>query len=72
VVRASDIVICAVGHHVPGCGPPREERSPPPLVVLGAQVQIAQDECNLSTGDEEDEEGEGEKAKEVVKAVLPD
>mmetsp|Transcript_5981 Transcript_5981/g.13763 ORF Transcript_5981/g.13763 Transcript_5981/m.13763 type:complete len:248 (+) Transcript_5981:859-1602(+) len=72
VVGSCDVVVGAVCEHVPRCGAPHEKGPPPPLVVLCAQLQVAQNEANLGADEEEDAEYEGKEPKKVVEAMLPD
>jgi hypothetical protein len=54
-----------------GLGQTCEHRSPPPSVVLGAEVEVAHDHRNLDTRDNEDEEHQAQEAEHVVKSMLP-
>ena len=44
---------------------------PPPVIVLTAQLEIAQHDRNLRTGDDEDNEHQEKEAKDVVELVKP-
>ena len=48
------------------------ERSPPPVVVFGSQVEVAQQDGSLRTGDDEDERYKQQEAEHVVDLVRPD
>ena len=41
------------------------------MVVLGAQLEVAEDNGDLGAGDDEDDKDEAEEAKEVVELVEP-
>ncbi len=43
----------------------------PPVVVFGAQLEVAQDDGDLGAGDDENDKDEAEEAKEVVELVEP-
>lgn len=45
---------------------------PPPHVILTAQLEVAQHDCNLRTSDNEDNEHEEKEAEDVVELVKPD
>jgi hypothetical protein len=46
----------------------RDER---PVVVLGAELEVAQHDCDLAARDDEDDEHEREEAKQVVELLQP-
>mmetsp|Transcript_33193 Transcript_33193/g.81496 ORF Transcript_33193/g.81496 Transcript_33193/m.81496 type:complete len:465 (-) Transcript_33193:489-1883(-) len=71
-MRAREVVVCPVGKEIEGSRARREEGTPPPPVVLGAEVQVAHDHGALSARDDEDGEDKEEEAEHVVEAVLPD
>ena len=50
----------------------REERSPPPIIILGAQVEIAEQYGGLRAGDDQDDEDEKQKTEHVVELITPD
>lgn len=50
----------------------REEGSPPPVVVLGAQVKVAQQNRRLRAGDDQDQKHQKQKAKHVVHLAGPE
>mmetsp|Transcript_14657 Transcript_14657/g.38064 ORF Transcript_14657/g.38064 Transcript_14657/m.38064 type:complete len:217 (+) Transcript_14657:318-968(+) len=50
----------------------REERAPPPVVVLRAQLEVAHDDGDLRARDHQDHEDEEEEAEHVVELVQPD
>ena len=43
----------------------------PPVVVLGAELEIAEDDGDLRAGDDEDDKHKAQEAKEVVELVQP-
>ena len=47
------------------------ERSPPPSVVLCAELEVAQDNCDLGTRYQEDNVGQQEEAENVVVLIHP-
>lgn len=50
----------------------RQERSPPPVVVLGTQVEIAQQDGRLRAGDDQNQEHQKQKAEHVVHLAGPE
>lgn len=56
----------AVDEQVTGRGARAEEGAPPPVVVLGAQVEVAQQDRRLRTRDHQDHEDQEQKAEHVV------
>ena len=62
----------AVGEHVDG-GPARhEEGPPPPVIVLGAELEIDHDDADLRAGHDQDDEYEKEESEEIVELVFVD
>jgi len=53
-------------------GPRREVGPPPPVVVLTAELEVAEHDRDLSAGDDEDDKHQEEEAKNVVELVQPD
>ena len=49
-----------------------EEGPPPPVVVLGAELEIDHDDADLRARDDEDDENEKEESEEIVELVLVD
>ena len=49
----------------------REEGSPPPAVVLSAQVEVAEEDGRLRARDDEDQVDDGEETEHVVELVRP-
>lgn len=58
--------MAAVDEEVPGGGARAEEGAPPPVVVLGAQVEVAQQDGGLGARDHEDHEHEEQETEHVV------
>jgi hypothetical protein len=46
--------------------------TPPPPVVLGAEVQVAHDDGDLNARDQQDAKHNRQEPKDIVKPVLPD
>ena len=72
-----DLELCeevedGVGEHVARGGAGGEEGAPPPVVVLGAQLEVAHDDGDLGAGDDEDDEDQHEEAEDVVVLGEPD
>lgn len=49
-----------------------EKGTPPPAVVLRAEVEVAEEDGGLSTHHQEDQEGQHDEAKHVVHLPVPD
>lgn len=49
-----------------------QERSPPPVVVLGAQMEIAQQDGRFRAGDDQNQEHQKQKAEHVVHLAGPE
>ncbi len=45
---------------------------PPPVIVLGAELEIDHDDADLRAGDDQDDEDEKEESEEIVELVLVD
>jgi len=71
-VKFGEKVENAVKEDVKSGGSGREEGTPPPVVVLGAELKVAHDDGDLGAGDDEDQEDEEEETKHVVELMLPD
>uniref|UniRef100_A0A182NAT5 Tox-SGS domain-containing protein n=1 Tax=Anopheles dirus TaxID=7168 RepID=A0A182NAT5_9DIPT len=65
-------VVAAVHKQVHRGEAGRQERSPPPVVIFGAQVEVAQQNRRLRAGDHEDQEHQKQKAKHVVHLARPE
>lgn len=50
----------------------RNETSPPPVVVLGAELEVGQNDGDLDASDNKDDEDEQQEPEDVVVAVEPD
>lgn len=48
-----------------------EEGSPPPVVVLGTEVKVAEQDCGLRAGDDEDHEHEEQETEHVIHLAGP-
>jgi hypothetical protein len=64
-------VVTTVDEQVNGRKTGREERTPPPMIVLGAQMEVAQQNCRLRTRDDQNDKDQKEKAKHVVHLIRP-
>lgn len=62
----------AVQEEIKGGKAGSEERPPPPVIVLGAEVEIGQEDGGLGAGHDQDDEDEEEKAEHVVGLMRPD
>jgi len=49
-----------------------EETSPPPVVILGTKVEVAEEDGGLGAGDDQDHKHEEEKSVHVVDLTGPD
>ena len=56
----------AVGENVDGWTSGHEEWSPPPVVVLCAQLEVYHDDADLGAGDDQDDEDQEEESEQVV------
>lgn len=61
----------AVDEQVTGRGARAEEGAPPPVVVLGAQVEVAQQDRRLRTRDHQDHEDQEQEAEHIVHLARP-
>lgn len=64
--------MAAVDEEVAGGGAGAEEGTPPPVVVLGAQVEVAEQDGRLGACDHEDDEYQEEEAEHVVHLIRPE
>ena len=55
--RLIDKIVNGEEKEVEGCGACREERPPPPTIVLRAKMEVAEEDRGLSTNDHQDNEG---------------
>lgn len=58
--------MAAVDEQVAGRGARRQEGAPPPVVVLGAQVEVAQQDRGLRAGDHQDHKHQEQETEHVV------
>lgn len=65
-VEFGDEVMAAVDEEVAGRGSRAEEPSPPPVVVLGAEVEVAQEDGGLGTRDHQYHEHQEQETEHVV------
>mmetsp|Transcript_58539 Transcript_58539/g.137520 ORF Transcript_58539/g.137520 Transcript_58539/m.137520 type:complete len:343 (+) Transcript_58539:42-1070(+) len=70
-VHARHDVVPCIQEKVHRRGSGREVRPPPPVVILGAKLEVAHDDGDLGARDDEDQEHEAHEAEQVVEAVLP-
>lgn len=49
----------------------RQEGSPPPVIVLGTEVEIAEQDSGLRASDEENDKYQEQKSKHVVHLMRP-
>ena len=49
-----------------------EEGAPPPVIILVAELEVAEDNRDLGTREQQDEDHQREEAEDVVKALQPD
>lgn len=64
-------VECRVEEEVEGRRARSQVRPPPPVVVLAAELEVAEDDRDLRTGHDEDEEDYEEEPEYVVELVEP-
>ena len=62
----------AVHGQVEGCEAAGQEAAPPPVIILGAQVKVAQQDGRLRARDDEDQVDEEQEAVHVVDVRGPD
>lgn len=65
-------VVTAVDEQIHGRKARRQEGSPPPVIVLGAEVEVAQQDGRLRAGDHEDQKDQKQEAKHVVHLAGPE
>ena len=71
-LQADHVVEDAVKEDVERRAPGREERPPPPAVVLRAEVKVAHEDGDLRARDNQDHEDQGQEAEDVVDPIEPD
>lgn len=64
-------VVDAVDEEIDGGEARGDEASPPPVVVLGTEVEVAEENGGLRAGDDENEKHEEEKSEHVVRGAGP-
>lgn len=69
--RLVDKVMDGEEKEVEGCGTRGEEGPPPPTVVLGAEVEVAEEDGRLGTDDDQHKEGQHDESKHVVHLTRP-
>ena len=70
-VELADVVVHAVEEEVDGSEAARHEGAPPPVVVLGTQVEVAEEDGGFRARHDEDDEDEEEETEHVVQLVRP-
>jgi len=69
--QGSDEVEDGIKEEVHGRRTGREERPPPPMVILSAKLEIAHNNRNLGTCNDENNKHNKKETENVVKLVLP-
>ena len=64
-------VVDGVDEDVQGAAARGEEGPPPPVVVFGAELEVAHDDGDLGACEEENDQHQKEEAEEVVELVKP-
>lgn len=64
-------IVTAVDEEVTGSGTGTEESAPPPVIVLGAQMEVAEQDRCLRAGDHEYHEHEEQESEHVVHLTGP-
>ena len=70
-VELADVVVHAVEEEVDGSEAARHEGAPPPVVVLGTQVEVAEEDGGFRARHDEDDEDEEQETEHVVQLVRP-
>lgn len=70
-VELSGKVMNGINKKVDGCEAARQKRTPPPSVVLRAQVKVAQEYGRLRARYYQNQVDDGQKAEHVVELVRP-
>lgn len=70
-LKLSCEVVAAVDEEVDRRESARQETSPPPVVVLGTQVEITQQDRRLGARDDEDQEHQKQESEHVIHLVRP-
>lgn len=63
--------MATIDEKIDSCEARRKERSPPPVVVLRTQMEIAQQNGSLRTSDNQNDKYQEEETKHVVHLVGP-
>lgn len=67
----SNIVENRVEKDVESASARRDKRTPPPVIVFSAQLKVRHDHRDLGTRNNDNEEHEEQKAKQIIILVLP-
>ena len=70
-LQLGGVVVQRVEEEVAGGEAAGEEGAPPPAVVLGAQVEVAEEDGRLHARDHQDQEDHAQEAEHVVELVRP-
>jgi len=65
------IIVNAIDEKVEGRTASRQERPPPPMIVLSTKMEIAEQDGRLAYSDDKDCKDEHEKTEHVVEMVTP-
>lgn len=60
-----------IQHRVTCTGTGVQKRSPPPAIILAAQLEITQQNRNLRTGEHQDNHHQKQEAEDIVHLVQP-
>jgi len=69
-MEASEIVPDAIGKDPEGTGSTDKEALPPPVVVLGAKLNIGRNDGDLANGDDKNDADNAKKSKNIVITTL--
>jgi len=58
--------------HVESISPGSQESSPMPVIILRAELEVAHDDGDFSTSQNEDQKHDGQEPKNIIKLVQPD
>ena len=61
-----------IQEEVEGSGSAAEVRAPPPVIILGTEVEVAEEDGSFSTCDHQDQKYDEEEPKHVVNLVSPE
>ena len=70
-IQLGVVVVDGVEEEVEGSEAARQERAPPPAVVLRAQMEVAEEDGGLRARDDQDEIDNGQEAEHVVELMRP-